>query len=129
MPGLGVDRADQRDQRLLRRDRLRQRADYLQCYRQGRRRHGPLFTLHFIANPLGHPRLGITASRKVGNAVARHALKRRIRELFRRWDRRRLLPALDLVFHLKPGCAAAGRAAFEAEMLRLLAPLAKEGAP
>lgn len=61
----------------------------------------------------------------MGNAVARHALKRRIRETFRRWEGRRGLPALDLVFHLKPGCAAAGRPELEGEMLRLLRSLAK----
>ena len=41
-------------------------------------------TLFFLPNPLGHKRLGIIASRKVGNAVARNRAKRKIREIFRR---------------------------------------------
>ena len=41
-------------------------------------------------------RLGITASRKVGNAVRRNRFKRRIREWFRR-RRGELEPGLDLV--------------------------------
>ncbi len=42
------------------------------------------------------PRLGVTVSRRVGNAVVRNRLKRRIREWFRR--KRRALPeGLDLV--------------------------------
>jgi ribonuclease P protein component len=93
---------------LSRDQRLRRRADYLRCYRTGRRRHGELATLHFAPNDLGGPRLGITASRKVGKAVVRQRLKRRVREIYRRWDQRANLPALDLVVHLKPRAAASG---------------------
>ncbi|HEY7215351.1 MAG TPA: ribonuclease P protein component, partial [Thermoanaerobaculia bacterium] len=53
-------------ERLTSEERLRRRTDYLRCYRTGRRRHGPLAILYFVPNQLGHPRLGITASRKVG---------------------------------------------------------------
>ena len=41
-------------------------------------------TLFFLPNDLGRKRLGIIASRKVGNAVARNRAKRKIREIFRR---------------------------------------------
>ena len=34
-------------------------------------------------NTLSHPRLGVTVSRKVGNAVARGHVRRRVREVFR----------------------------------------------
>jgi ribonuclease P protein component len=125
MPGLGGALAGEPDERLTRRDCLRQRSDYLQCYRQGRRRHGPLFTLHFFANTLGHPRLGITASKKVGNSVVRHRLKRWSREVFRRWEGRPTLSGLDLVLHLKPESAAAEWASYEGEMQRLLRSLQK----
>jgi len=37
-----------------------------------------------LPNDLGHSRLGVTASRKVGNAVRRNRAKRIVRELFRR---------------------------------------------
>jgi ribonuclease P protein component len=100
---------------------VRRRADYLRCYRTGRRRHGSLATLHFVPNQLGHPRIGITASRKVGNAVVRQRLKRRIREIYRRWQHRGTLPALDLVVHLKPEAGKADFASLQAELLRLFA--------
>ena len=40
-------------------------------------------TCFALANELGTPRLGIAASRKVGNAVVRNRAKRLVRELFR----------------------------------------------
>ena len=54
-------------------------------------------------------RLGVTASRKVGKSVLRHLLKRRVREIFRRFPRRADLEGLDLVVHLWP---MAGKASF-----------------
>lgn len=92
-------------------EKIRRRAEYQNCYRHGRRRHGTFATLHFVPNKHDHPRLGITVTRKVGSAVVRNRLKRRVREIYRRWNERPQLPALDLVFHLKP---AARQASFEA---------------
>jgi ribonuclease P protein component len=102
---------------------VRRRADYLRCYRTGRRRHGALATLHYVPNQLGRPRLGITASRKVGPAVVRQRAKRRIREIYRRWQERDKLPPLDLVFHLKPGAGAAEFEVLRTELLQLLSGL------
>lgn len=123
MPGGEVAPAPPRvaaGERLTSAERLRRRTDYLRCYRTGRRRHGTLAILYFAPNQLGHPRLGITASRKVGNAVARQRLKRRIREIYRRWQERSQLPALDLVVHLKPGAGGSDFPALKKELLRLL---------
>ena len=119
MPGSGLP-AQRGSQRLLPKERLRRRADYLRCYRTGRRRHGALAILYFAPNQLGHPRLGITASRKVGPAVVRQRIKRRIKEVYRRWKDRGKLPALDLVVHLKPEARQADFQALKAELLRLL---------
>ena len=104
-------------------ERLRRRADYLRCYRTGRRRHGSLAILYFLPNQLEAPRLGITASRKVGNSVVRHRLKRRIKEVYRRWQDRGLLPGLDLVVHLKPEAGKSDFPALRSELLRLLSAL------
>jgi ribonuclease P protein component len=112
-----------RHQRLRRQHRLRRRADYLRCYRQGRKRHGNLATLHYHPNDEPEARLGITASRKVGKAVRRQKAKRRIREIFRRWNGRFSLPPLDIVVHLRPEAGRAEFKALEAELHHLLAQL------
>lgn len=112
-----------RRERLQRDERLRRRADYLRCYRQGRRRQGTCVALHFVPNALGHPRLGITVSRKVGRSVVRQRVKRRIREIYRRWNARRSLPTLDLVVHVHPAAATAPFATLQAELERQLASL------
>ena len=108
-------------------ERLRQRKDYLRCYRTGRRRHGSLAILYFVPNQLEGPRLGITASRKVGKAVVRHRLKRRIKEIYRRWPHRCQLPAFDLVIHLKPEARGSDFPALRTELLRLLTGVLPKG--
>ncbi|MHC4393712.1 MAG: ribonuclease P protein component [Planctomycetota bacterium] len=104
------------NERLTAEEKIRRRADYQHCYRRGRRRHGAFATLHFVANELQHPRLGITVTRKVGSAVVRNRLKRRVREIYRRWSQRPGLPALDIVLHLKPAARDASFEALEREV-------------
>ena len=116
-------------ERLLPETRLRRRADYLKCYRTGRRRHGSLAIVYFVPNQLGHPRLGITASRNVANAVVRHLIKRRIKEVYRRWQDRGKLPALDLVIHLKPEAGKSDFPGLRSELLRLLGGLRERREP
>jgi ribonuclease P protein component len=108
-------------QRLARPDTLRRTSDYRLGYRDGARRHGPLAILYLRANALGGPRLGITASRKVGGAVVRNRLKRWARETYRRWPERAGLGGLDLIVHYKPAAAAADHATLARELERLLA--------
>ncbi|MBX2851721.1 MAG: ribonuclease P protein component [Phycisphaeraceae bacterium] len=47
-----------------------------------RKSSGPLAVLA-LPNGLGYHRLGLTVSRRVGNAVKRHRIKRMLREAFR----------------------------------------------
>ncbi len=64
--------------------RLKQRADYLAAA-AGRKAPGTAFILQ--ARPRGDtapPRFGFTVSRKVGNAVERNRVRRRLKEVVRR---------------------------------------------
>jgi len=63
--------------------KLRRRAEYRNVYERGARLRGRFMTCFALPNGLASPRLGIAASRKIGNAVVRNKAKRRIRELFR----------------------------------------------
>ncbi|CAI2717416.1 Ribonuclease P protein component [Nitrospina watsonii] len=61
-----------------------QRPQFQKVMAEGRKqRVEDLCTLFYLPNGLEHHRLGIIASKKIGNAVARNRAKRKIREVFR----------------------------------------------
>lgn len=59
------------------------RRDFVNLNRAGKRFQTEHFTIIFMKNGLGIARLGITVTRKIGNAVKRNRIKRRVREYFR----------------------------------------------
>jgi ribonuclease P protein component len=80
--------------------RLTHALEYQRAYKRNARKHaGPLVVFGYAAG-LDHPRLGLAASRRVGNAVKRNRIKRRLREAFRLEQRR--LPSIDLVVRVRP---------------------------
>ena len=83
--------------------RVRKRREYLQIQSAGRRVSLPHFVFVIAArapDEMPGPRLGITASRKVGGSVVRSRIRRLIREAFRAL--RETLPGdLDLVVIVK----------------------------
>jgi ribonuclease P protein component len=68
---------------LCRKQRLRRSAQFREAYDQDCRRHGRLMVLFLRSAPDASLRLGVVASKKVGNAVHRARAKRRLREAFR----------------------------------------------
>lgn len=73
-------------------------------------------------------RLGITVTRKVGNAVRRNRIKRVMREAFRR-NRESLQPPLDLVVNIRPSLGEVTYDGLEAELLNNFRRLARRIAP
>ncbi|MGE4602958.1 MAG: ribonuclease P protein component [Planctomycetota bacterium] len=90
--------------RLPRRARIRTRSDFQVIFSHGRR----CSTEHLraVIHPNGGEwsRIGMAVSRKVGNAVVRNRLKRRLREIFR-IHRDHAPQPRDFIFIPRPGCA------------------------
>ncbi|MCZ2111018.1 MAG: ribonuclease P protein component [Dehalococcoidia bacterium] len=93
--------------------RIRCRREFLSLGRSGERRVSGHFV--FIVQKSSNPvRLGITVSRKVGGAVVRNLLKRRVRESFRRHPMRsRLTGDLLVIARAGVGAVAGGVVARE----------------
>ena len=64
-------------------ERIRRRVDFLKIFREGTKSRTAHFWISFRPNGLSHRRLGIAIGKKVGPAVIRNRLKRRIREFYR----------------------------------------------
>ena len=74
----------------------------------------------------GSARLGLSVSRRVGGAVVRNGLKRRLREVFRRAPEP---PPLDLVVTVRAGAADAPPAELTREFRTLWAKAARAWTP
>ena len=73
-----------------------------------------------VGDEVKDPRIGLTVSRKVGNAVVRNRVKRRIREWFRR--SRAAVPAgTETVVIARASAARISYAELAAELQRLVA--------
>ena len=82
-PGPGGGNEHAPDRRLRRHQRLTRPRDFQETYAQGRRWVGSTMVLWLRTGEGSSMRLGVVASRKVGNAVKRARAKRRLREVFR----------------------------------------------
>ena len=80
--------------------RLRRRREFLLVQRRGVKLRSRHFLLLLHPNDLGHVRIGITVSRKVGNAVIRNRIRRLVREVFRQ-NKGWFPPGWDLVLIAK----------------------------
>ncbi len=88
-------------QRFLPQHRIRRPADFRRAYRRRCSAADGLLVVYGHSNGLPHPRLGISASRRLGGAVLRNRWKRLVREAFR-LTRGRLPRGIDLVVVPRP---------------------------
>jgi len=98
------------DQRFPREHRLKLKRDFDRVFKKGRRIYAThLMVVSAPGEGLGHHRLGVVVSRKVGKAVDRSRLKRRIREFYRTHGKNALFEGMpegaDIVVVTRPGAA------------------------
>ncbi len=83
--------------------RLRKSAEFERVRAERRVAADRLLRLQACPNSIGHPRIGITVSKKVGGAVQRNLIRRRLKAAVE--SELHLLPAVDLVLIPTPASA------------------------
>ena len=84
--------------------RIRKAAEFDRIYKARNFAADDVLVVNGDANGLPHPRLGLSVSKKVGNAVVRNRWKRLIREAFR-LSKEHLPSGVDLVVRPQKGAA------------------------
>jgi ribonuclease P protein component len=87
-------------QAFLKTDRILKRNLFRRVYEQGRKIQFRYFTAFVLTKPDDGARIGITATRKIGNSVERNRARRLVREAFRK--NKSLVPkGVDIVINVK----------------------------
>lgn len=83
---------------MKRRYRIRTRSEFQRIYQEGRSFANRAAVLYVLGGRAGGPRVGFAAGRKLGSAVVRNRVRRRIREAVRQlWPGVRGEPLLILI--------------------------------
>jgi ribonuclease P protein component len=102
-------------------ERVRRRSEYLAVQLAGKKIQSDSFLIFLLAHPEREElpaRLGVTVSKKVGNAVERNRVKRLVREAFRR-HKRRFPSGIEVVFIAKRTAVERSYVEIERELERL----------
>ena len=62
---------------------VKENRDFRRIYRKGRSAVSPCMVVYCQKNKQGRSRLGVTVSTKLGHAVVRNRVRRRLREIYR----------------------------------------------
>lgn len=98
-------------------DRLHRRSEFLRAQRGGIRAQTPHFVIYAAAGTPPAVRLGVTVARRIGGAVVRNRIKRRVREAFRLTLRAILPGGTDLVVIAREGAGGLNSATTCEELL------------
>ena len=107
-------------------ERMLKRSDFLECFAKGRKKSSANFIIFYQVRRVDYPRIGITVSKKVGNAVRRNRMKRLLREFFR-LHKAFFLPGLDYSIVVKKRCSLNTLNDVVRELIPLLLRVRKSG--
>lgn len=115
-------------ERFDRHGRLRGRAEIQAAFDHGRKQANRQLVAWILERAEGPSRLGLSVSRKVGNAVERNRVKRCLRVAW--WEAREILPRpADVHVLARPGGAPRSAAAARESLTHLLRRHARQGPP
>ncbi|MEG1790197.1 MAG: ribonuclease P protein component [Oscillospiraceae bacterium] len=103
-------------------DSLKKNYEFRRLYQRGKSFARPCLVVYFRRNGSTENRLGITVSNKVGNAVTRNHVRRRLREIYR-LSEAQLKRGLDIVIVARIRGANADYAVLERDYLAACAKL------
>ena len=98
---------------------LRRNDDFKRCYKTGRSYGSRLLVLYVLENGKDSNRLGISVSKKVGNSVVRHRVRRLVKESYR-LNEDRFNSGLDLAVVARRQAAESDFHEIESALLYLL---------
>ena len=101
---------------------VKENYEFRRIYRKGRSAVSPYFVVYCLRNRAGASRLGVTVSKKLGHAVVRNRVRRRLRELYR-LHRQEMLPGYDLIVVARVRAVDMPYTKLEKQYLRCLAQL------
>jgi len=105
------------DARYRKSERLLRRPDFVRVQTSTRGQGTRFLRVLAVVSPAQRRRFGVTVSRKVGNAVVRNLVKRRLREIFRQ-NKDRFPEAMDIVVIARPSARGASYAGLSEDLLR-----------
>lgn len=97
---------------------IKRNNDFRSIYKRGKSSVSPVLAVYARKNKLTSNRLGITVSTKVGCAVVRNRVRRRIREAYRR-NEMCFLPGRDIVVVARVRAASSTYHEIEKNLLRI----------
>jgi ribonuclease P protein component len=98
---------------------LRSVADFQQIQTQSRSRSHPLLLMRYRRNGLDRTRYGISTGRKVGSAVVRNGIRRRLRTILRALDHE-IERGYDILLVARPAAAGVKQSDLDTALRQLL---------
>ncbi len=98
---------------------LRSVADFKQIQGQSRSRAHPTLLMRYRRNELDRTRYGISTGRRVGSAVVRNTVRRRLRTILRRVEAQAAV-GWDILLVARPAAAEASQAELNEALLRMM---------